>query len=110
MKWWQLLLVCIFGLRMLVPPGVCLCHLADTRAEMPAHEEDDHTPSCPAAPNGNIWIKGHPTPPLPLDLALATPCLPDEAIALAIADTSAVGFPLPFDAHPRHLALTVLLI
>jgi hypothetical protein len=41
----------LLTLRLLMPPGVCVCHLADAvgRAEPAPESGDDHHPGCPAS-------------------------------------------------------------
>jgi hypothetical protein len=51
------LLVLVFGLAVLAPPGVCLCHLAEIE-----HEEDEHAPGCPACEGGSRYLAGQAVP------------------------------------------------
>jgi hypothetical protein len=42
----------LLTLRLLMPPGICVCHLADTvgrAAPSPENGGDDHHPGCPAS-------------------------------------------------------------
>jgi len=107
MRKWQLLLILVFGLRMLVPSGVCLCHLAEI-AE--SHEEEEHTPSCPASPNANDWLQGQAVDLPLLDLSLSDPVL--TLAELSGGDLG--GFTIPCHAldHPSvgECAPSVLLI
>jgi hypothetical protein len=42
------LLVLLLALRLLVPQGVCLCHLPDAcESDADGDDEDEHTPGCP---------------------------------------------------------------
>jgi len=57
-------LVVLIGLRMLAPPGICLCHagapavrfvvtILDSSKQIPPEDEngtDDHEPGCPTSP------------------------------------------------------------
>ncbi len=114
------LLFLLLGLRLLMPHGVCFCHLLDRQTpcpveqddgpSTPAEDEDEHSPSCPASKTAGDYV---PSPCCELSLAPALPetlTLPEASLALSPAETTS---PAPF-AHPSeqplYLTLRALLI
>jgi len=80
------LLAIVMILRLLVPPGVCLCHLFAPESE--AHSDHDHhAPGCPASKMaGTLWIKKSENPHVSLASTLVG--------VLSEVDRSTSPFPL----------------
>ncbi|HXG11996.1 MAG TPA: hypothetical protein VNK04_19735 [Gemmataceae bacterium] len=58
----NVLLFLIF-LRLLWPPGICICHLLRPEAVPHHHDEDDHLPGCPASKMGMTLCSFKSEPP-----------------------------------------------
>jgi hypothetical protein len=114
------LLFVILGLRLLMPHGVCVCHLLDpqpsrsTESEevpaTPAEDEDEHSPSCPASKTAGDYLSA-PSSELPVPPAL--PALPLVPEALALSSLSEGATLTPFHLAPEaplYLTLRALRI
>ena len=101
------LLVLVFGLGMLAPPGVCLCQLADIED----HDEDEHAPGCPACHGGPRYLSGQVVS-VPADVpALCWLCDPPPPVLPPGVTRSAEPSPHPpFSGPPVYLAVRALLI
>lgn len=78
----QTLFILLMTLRLLVPPGVCLCHIFESEPHT-HHEGDDHAPGCPASKMaGTPWLKESEKPHW-LTLSESFPLLPDGDDAVA---------------------------
>lgn len=103
------LLVGLMALRLLVPPGLCLCHLCEPAppAGAPAVADDHHHPGCPSSPRaGTAWTPKCENPPAPAVTGLLGPMpLPrgPEACPVTLASWSALDPP----GAPARLALRI---
>jgi hypothetical protein len=111
-------------LRLLAPPGICLCKLTAPASDslagairgeppppLPNEPDDDHAPGCPASClSQGMWVKP-PVPALPPDLALAWLPTPDTLPSACPAPAEEVeGTALPPPDSPRFLTLCTLLL
>jgi hypothetical protein len=119
------ILMILMALRLLLPPGICVCKwnapaarllvaLLDNDRQVPSEEEredDDHAPGCPASPLAvGMGIQPPSVTPFPPDLSFDVPPL-DTAPSFASA---------PFDTiaaddsqsppDPLYLTLRALLL
>ncbi|MBI1915312.1 MAG: hypothetical protein HYS12_11320 [Planctomycetes bacterium] len=114
------LLFLILGLRLLMPHGVCVCHLLDHRQPQPAEsedipatpeeDEDEHSPSCPASKTAGDYLSapccGLPAPPaLP-----AIPILPEPRLLSSLPEAANLAPFLLVPEPPLYLTLRALLI
>jgi hypothetical protein len=110
-----LLLVAI-TLRLLMPPGVCLCKLSspavrllslalggDPPASVPEHDDHEHHPGCPASG----LTEGLGVQPASAQLDHPVPSLDSPAPPLNLALTSTVEPHLDHSLHPRTTPLYV---
>jgi hypothetical protein len=114
------LLLVLLTLRLLMPPGICVCkwnapaarllaevlHTHHEDLPSPADDDDDHAPGCPASPLAcGMGVKpASPSPPIP-EPSLEPMALP-EAILIAFAPRAT-----PVESRagpPDHLYLTLL--
>jgi hypothetical protein len=100
------LLVLVFGLAMLAPPGVCLCHLAEIE-----HQEDEHAPGCPACEGAPRCLAGQPVS-APADApALCRLCdSPPPVLPPGVARFAEPSPHPPFWGPPIYLTVRALLI
>jgi hypothetical protein len=119
------ILMVLIGIRMLMPPGICVCKwnspaarflvaLWQSDRQVPVEEErdDDHAPGCPASPLAvGMGVKPPSEPLLPPDLSLDLPPPPESAQLFSSTWTETTDF-VRFDhAHsPLYLTLRALLI
>jgi hypothetical protein len=98
----------LLTLRLLMPPGICVCHLADTAsraAPAPETGEDDHHPGCPAS-YLSLGLGLKPLPgPGPVELppcGWLAPCPLAPPISLVAPPTD------PHDPAPEPIPLHVV--
>ena len=114
---WRMLAL-FLALRLLVPPGVCLCHLFDsdpacseeTEEEQPGQDEHEHSPGCPALQAAGDYLTVEcvrPPAPLLCCWARLLPPLPPEAISPSRDCLSAGYHP---SEQPIYLTVRALLI
>jgi hypothetical protein len=99
--------------RLLVPPGVCLCHLFEpeppaTSSNGPVLAEEHHHPGCPASGKaGTCWV---PKAENPHTTILSDLCCPPLPVNEHEADTAVVS-PWPANGWPDpHLYLTLRIL
>jgi hypothetical protein len=118
-----LLLSALIVLRLLMPPGICICKLSSPVFTLiailggsecppaPAHDDhEDHLPGCPASHLAEGLGVGPPSGPGPILLALAG-TLADVILSPIPAPASlpAPPDPIPFDSPPLYVAQCALL-
>lgn len=116
MFFWRTLTL-LLAMRLLVPPGVCLCHLfesvflhtvAGEEDEPPSH--DEHLPGCPTCSTADGYVTGNP-----VTVPASCPCFWTPALSsppLLDAVPGSVGLlPFPGSAQtPVYLMVRALLI
>jgi hypothetical protein len=106
------LLFVLIALRLLMPPGICVCKQsapavellaralgkqAPARPATPAKEEDDHAPGCPASYLAQGLGVAPPPGPGPLDPGAGLSLGPPPPVPVALVALAA----LPPEPHPR---------
>jgi len=116
------ILVVLIGVRLLLPPGICICKLSSPVVRVvadalggdptaPAPDDDDHDPGCPASVL-SLGMGVKPASPT-LDAPAALPCPADPPPALAVACGRIDAPPsdaAAFDAPPLYVCHCALLI
>ena len=117
------ILILLIGLRLLLPPGICVCKLSTPAAvavarvvggNLPApvpEDHDDHHPGCPASVL-SLGLGLKPAPPV-LDapaIVFFAP-MPSLPVSSSIVNLDGrVAEPFSFDPLPLHVCHCVFLI
>ena len=119
------ILMVLIGIRMLMPPGICVCKwnspaarflvaLWQSDRQVPAQEdrEDDDAPGCPASPLAvGMGVKPPSEPLLPPDLSLDPPPPTESAQPFFSVWTDiAASAPSNHSHSPLYVTLRALLI
>ena len=121
------ILMVLIGIRLLMPPGICVCKwsspasrylaallLLERPVPIEEHREDDddHAPGCPASPlAAGMGVKPATTPLLPPSLSLdPPPPLESTQPFFAVNSVQASAVRLDSSQDPLYLTLRALLI
>jgi hypothetical protein len=120
------ILMVLIALRLLMPPGICVCKWNSPAARLlaslwqserplpiePEPDDDDHAPGCPASPlAAGMGVKPATTPFLPPSLSLdPLPPLESTQPFFSVHSVPASVVTLDFSQDPLYLTLRALLI
>ncbi len=110
----------LLGLRLLMPHGVCVCHLLDHQQRRsaesedipatPEEDEDEHSPSCPASKTAGDYLSVPccklPAPPVLPIIVL----LPEPLLLASLPEAASLAPFLLVPEPPLYLILRALLI
>jgi hypothetical protein len=117
MFFWRTLTL-LLALRLLVPPGICLCHLfesmlfhsAEAEEEETPGQEDEHAPGCPTSSTADGYATGNTVTVPGSCLCLWTAALPSPPLLNAVpGSVGLLPFP-PTAKTPVYLMVRALLI
>ena len=115
---WRMLTL-LLALRLLVPSGVCLCHLFDSdpacpadseEEQQPGHDEHEHAPGCPASQVAGDYLSAESVRLAAPSLCCWTPLLPPlPPVALSPICGGLTALP-HLAEQPIYLTVRALLI